>query len=404
MAPGDSRQRPTRAESQARFGPKAPQSLRPYGWAIGAVLACTALNLLLFGFVSDANLILIYLLGLLPVALQGNRRAAIMAALMAALAFNYFFTEPTFTLWIDDLNDIFAFVAMGVVALIISALTAHLAQEVAALHRTENDLLQNARQLEQANRELREADRYKDEFLAALSHELRTPLSAVIGFGSMLDDGDAGPLTPEQKAYMKNLLTGANALRATVSDLLELSRIQAGKFSLSCSITEYPPLVHSALEDLKPLAAEKGVTLDVSVPVDGEVVLDGERVMSVIHNLVENALKFTPSGGTVTVHGHAEGDVIVTEVRDTGTGIPPEALTRLFKRFQQVDMSSTRPSGGLGMGLAICKAIVEAHGGKIGVMSESGRGSTFWFTLPRKAALAACAKSLPPSLRTQGEP
>ncbi|MNY31833.1 Adaptive-response sensory-kinase SasA [compost metagenome] len=114
----------------------------------------------------------------------------------------------------------------------------------------------------------------------------------------------------------------------------------------------------------------------------GEIVIDGERVIELVRNLVDNAIKFTPPGGQVTLRAWLEGDAILTEVRDTGIGIPEEVLARLFVRFQQADMGTTREVGGLGIGLAICKAIVEAHGGRLHVMSELGKGSRFWFSLP----------------------
>lgn len=373
-----------------------------YAWAIASVALCTALNLALFPWASEANLILIYLLGLLPVSLRGDRGAAILAALLAVLAFDFSFTAPLGTLVVYNFNYVFTFLVMGVVGVIISTLTARLAEEIRALQRTEADLLRKAQQLEAANQELRNADRYKDEFLAALSHELRTPITTVIGFGSMLAEGDAGPLNSEQQAYLRHVLDGADKLNATVQDLLEVSRIQAGKLRLSCAATDFAPLVHAALQDLRPLAAEKGLNLDLRVETPGEAILDAERVMEVIRSLVENAIKFTPAGGRVSVHVFADGDAITTEVRDTGIGIPAEALPKLFKRFQQVDMSSTRQAGGLGLGLAISKAIVEAHGGTIGVMSEAGVGSRFWFTLPRIPQMGNCIVS-EPALRTDGE-
>lgn len=381
------------ADARARLQGKPPW--RSYGWAIASVAICTFVNLALFGRTTESNLIMVYLLGLLPVALRGDRRASILATVLAVASLNFFFTAPYLTLLVYDVGYLFTFVVMGLAGLIISTLTAHLAAGLIALGQAESESARRANELEQANRELHQADSYKDEFLAALSHELRTPLSSVIGFGSMLAEGDAGPLSPDQQTYLDHMLSGANELNATVRDLIELSHIQAGKFEIACSVVEYAPLVHAALEDLKPVATAKGVSLEVEVTVEGEVILDGERVMEVVHNLVDNAIKFTPSGGRVKVRASAEGDQVTTEVRDTGCGIPAEALPRLFRRFQQVDMSSTRQARGLGMGLAISKTIVEAHGGQIGVMSEPGKGSRFWFTLPRIPTIAGCAATTP---------
>ena len=396
MASGGDENRPRWIGVDAGAGLVGQPSWRSFAWAVGFVALCTGLNLALFGKASESNLILVYLLGLLPVSLRGNRAASVFAALLSVVAFDYYFTQPFHALEVYDFNYVFTFMVMGIVGILISTLTARLSEEVTALRRAETELLRHAQQLKQANRELREADRYKDEFLAVVSHELRTPLSSVIGFGSMLAEGDAGPLNPEQESYLARLLKGANELNELVRDLLELSRIQAGKFTLSCAATEYESLLQAALVDVRPMAAEKGLRLEERVTVAGEVVLDGERIIEVIHHLVDNAVKFTPSGGQVTVTAREEGGMIVTEVRDTGPGIPREDLAKLFKRFQQVDMSNTRQAGGLGMGLAISKAIVEAHGGRIGVMSEPGRGSRFWFSLPRRPELA-CRPGRPES-------
>ncbi|HEY9857032.1 MAG TPA: HAMP domain-containing sensor histidine kinase, partial [Stenomitos sp.] len=285
----------------------------------------------------------------------------------------------------------------------IANLTARLATEIESLVRAKRELARRAKELDQAYRELRETDRYKDDFLSALSHELRTPLSTVIGFGRLLADGDAGPLSHEQAPYMAQLLEGANRMNGLIDELIELSQIQAGKLHLDCSPIAYGPLVNDAVADLRPQIAAKGLTLEMAVDVPDVVTLDGQRIKEVVHHLVENATKFTQPGGRIEVRASVEGGQLLTEVRDTGIGIPEEVLPGLFRRFHQVDMSSTRQAGGLGMGLAISKAIVEAHGGQIGVMSEVGRGSRFWFSLPR-TPVGACARAKERPPRAAGSP
>lgn len=359
-----------------------------YAWAIAAVAIATTLNFLAGGRATEPTRIMIFLLALLPVAMRGNRGASLLAAVMAVAAFNFFFTEPRYTLLVYDLGYLVTFAAMGLTGVLVSSLTARLASELAATRRAESELAMRAGELARANQALLEADRYKDEFLAALSHELRTPLSGIIGFGTMLSEGDAGPLNEEQQTFVRHLLLDAERLNALIRDLMELSRIQAGKFELAPAPTPFEPVVHDAIVDLAPRATEKGIQLRVDVEVPGEIVMDGERIMEVIHQLVENAVKFTPRGGRITVRAYPQGDRVLTEVLDTGVGIAPGDLPKLFRRFQQLDMSATRTAGGLGMGLAISKAIVQAHGGQIGVMSEQGKGSRFWFSLPRVPALA----------------
>jgi PAS domain S-box-containing protein len=230
---------------------------------------------------------------------------------------------------------------------------------------------------------LEQADVLKDQFISILSHELRTPINAITGFGSILDDELAGPLTPKQHDYLRKILTGADTLLALVNDLLDLSRIQAGRFHLSPQPFDFSQLVADKLESLQPLAQQRHLTLVNEVPADlPTLVGDAQRIGQVLINLVTNGIKFTPSGGTVRVRACLDGASLRCEVTDTGIGIDPRDFDKLFKPFTQVDMSSTRQAGGTGLGLTISKSLVEAHHGQIGVHSERGQGSTFWFTLP----------------------
>ncbi|MNK52849.1 Non-motile and phage-resistance protein [compost metagenome] len=242
------------------------------------------------------------------------------------------------------------------------------------------------RRIEAIERELAalgKLDRMKDDFLSVISHELRTPLNFITGFASILDDEVAGPLNPGQKSYVKKILNGADRMLLQVNNLVEMSRLSAGKLSIQPSYTLYEALVAHVLDVLRPLAENKRIRLDADVRIAGEVRLDSQRVTQVVSNLVDNAIKFTPDGGAVTVKAYPMEGMLVTEVSDTGIGIAEEDLPKLFQRFVQLDMTSTRTVGGTGLGLAICKSIVEAHGGHIGVRSEgAGKGSTFWFTLP----------------------
>lgn len=230
---------------------------------------------------------------------------------------------------------------------------------------------------------LAKLDRMKDDFLSVISHELRTPLNFIMGFASILDDEAAGPLTPLQHEYLDKILHGANRLLFHVNNLVEMSRLSAGMLHLQPSPTEYESVIAQVLETFRPLADDKRIRLEADVQVKGEILVDGQRLTQVIGNLVDNAIKFTPDDGRVTVTARAEEAMLITEVRDTGIGLAAEAIPKIFERFVQLDMTSTRTVGGTGLGLAISKSIVEAHGGRIGVRSEGpGKGSTFWFSLP----------------------
>ncbi|MFN3430132.1 MAG: sensor histidine kinase, partial [Candidatus Sericytochromatia bacterium] len=265
-------------------------------------------------------------------------------------------------------------------------LLAHLAEMLALRWqnvRLFDQLVRHNEQLADAVAELRQLDELKRQFLNAVSHELRTPLSSIVGFGEFLKDEVGGPLAPIQQEFVHHIRTGSKRLQGLVDDLLDYAQMEAGSFRVEPRWTDLAPVVVEALESLTPQAIASKVTLVPELPdgpVEGE--FDPARVEQVILNLVGNAIKFTPKGGTVRVSVGTEPGLLRLAVVDTGIGIPESVLSRLFDKFFQVDPSTTRRYGGTGLGLAIAKAIVEAHGGTIGVESAPGAGSTFSVTLP----------------------
>jgi signal transduction histidine kinase len=240
--------------------------------------------------------------------------------------------------------------------------------------------------LERANEELLALDRYKDEFLGILSHELRTPLNFITGFTSVLADEVLGPLTPEQQRVVGRIDHGAARMLTLVDELLVFSAWRNGRLSLRRERAEIGPLVDQAIETIADDARAKDIALAVDARPDATESFDPVLLKQALAQLLSNAVKFTPAGGRVDVHAAVDADGLDVEVRDTGIGIAPADLPRLFGTFQQLDMSSTRAGGGVGLGLSLAKAIVEAHGGTIGVRSEPGHGSTFWFHLPHQQA------------------
>jgi PAS domain S-box-containing protein len=239
------------------------------------------------------------------------------------------------------------------------------------------------RQLREQIERLRELDQLKADFLNAASHELRTPLTSIKGYAEFLEDGVGGPLTDDQREHVRQIQAGTQRLGRIVDDMLDFARLEAGVFQLQPLRMDLARVVTAEVASLRPLALEKQVTLELCEPARALVATaDPTRVGQVLLNLVGNAIKFTPAGGHVAVEmGSRDGHVRV-EVRDNGIGIPPECHERVFEKFYQVNPSSTREHGGAGLGLAISKALVEAHGGQIGLDSTPGQGSTFWFTLP----------------------
>ena len=236
-----------------------------------------------------------------------------------------------------------------------------------------------------------ELSRAKEQILAVLSHELRTPINVVMGYASLLHDDLAGPVEPLQREYLSRILIGAEALLALVNDLLDMGRIQAGRLTVAAAPVAFREVAEATLAELRPHADAKGLALTLNVPAALPAVLaDEQRLHQVLRVLASNALKFTPAGGSVVVTARAsQAGRLRIEVADTGIGIAPADLPRLFRDFEQLNGGSTRPHGGAGLGLAIARSLVELHGGTIGVESQLGTGSTFWFELPLAVACPA---------------
>jgi signal transduction histidine kinase/CheY-like chemotaxis protein len=262
-----------------------------------------------------------------------------------------------------------------------------MAHQLSAAYQTlEEKVTQRTAELQSANQELARANKLKSEFLANVSHELRTPLSAIIGFSQILLDGIDGPINEEQQQDILQVNKSGQSLLALINQILDLSKIEAGKMELVLERVELPTLIGSVLESISPLAQEKGLRIDTrfasGLPA-AEV--DPTRLKQILINLLSNAVKFTERGH-IEVIAQASGRMVRIAVKDTGIGISAEAQKVIFEEFVQGDGSSTRRHGGTGLGLSIVRKLVEMHGGAITVVSEPGLGSTFTFTVPAWAA------------------
>jgi PAS domain S-box-containing protein len=240
------------------------------------------------------------------------------------------------------------------------------------------------------------ANRLKDEFLAVVSHELRTPLTAILLWAKMLQTGEVG--ADEYPQVFETIERSAAAQQQLIEDLLDVSRMMSGKLRLNVRDAEVLPVVRAAVDAVRPAADAGGVTLQASLdPRSGRAAIDPDRLQQVVWNLLNNAVKFTGRGGRVEVTLRRLDGQLEVRVTDTGSGISPEFLPHLFERFRQADASTTRTHGGLGLGLAITRQLVELHGGTIRAESPGvGRGSTFTVRLPAAAALPARAAAPPP--------
>ncbi|MEA5450678.1 ATP-binding protein [Leptolyngbya sp. CCNP1308] len=262
---------------------------------------------------------------------------------------------------------------------------AQLQQTNKLLTQQNEELERQRRYIEDQNLKLLEAYRVKSEFLATMSHELRTPLNAILGFSQILDSQSKGPLTPHQAEMIKRIFANGKNLLNLVNDILDLSKLEAQRLTLSLTQVNLYGLVRSTLSDLRSLADGKAITLESTLQLDDPVVENDEhRLRQVLTNLVSNAIKFTERGQVHITLAEVAPDRISLTVADTGIGIAKEQLPHIFEAFRQVDQTIRRPRPGTGLGLAIVNSLVTIMDGTITVSSEPGQGTTFVVTLPRQ--------------------
>ncbi|MGH7435574.1 MAG: ATP-binding protein [Polyangiaceae bacterium] len=273
---------------------------------------------------------------------------------------------------------------------------------LASVRESYRQLEDKTARLQEAFDRLKELDRLKSNFLATVSHELRTPLTSIIGYSEMLSEGLAGEMKPEQAEFVKTIHDNGQNLLSLIMGLLDLSKLESGTMRTKMRTIGIEPVVGEVVSTLTPTARKKGVTLELKVgeglaPLRG----DPERLRQVFLNLTENALKFTPAGGSVTLSAKmTAGDVdddddaglallaptrqrVEVSVSDTGIGIPAKEREKVFDAFYQVDSSSTREYGGTGLGLSIVKRLVEVHGGTIRIDDNQPKGTVFVVSLPQ---------------------
>ena len=258
--------------------------------------------------------------------------------------------------------------------------------EVEAIAGTTRDVTERKRSedaLRESEQRLSEANRVKDEFLATLSHELRTPLNAVLGWAHMLR---TGTLRAEvQERALQALERNAKAQAQLVDDLLDVSRIMSGKLAIQAGIVDLPAVIAEAVDAVRPAVSAKGLVLGVDLDAGAEIIVEGDagRLRQVVWNLLANAVKFTPAGGSIDVDVRRAGRHVEIVVRDSGEGIDPAFLPHVFERFRQAESAPSRRHGGLGLGLAIVRHLVEAHGGTVTAHSDGAKkGAAFTIRLP----------------------
>ena len=245
--------------------------------------------------------------------------------------------------------------------------------------------IQNARlfrEIADKSLQLEAASRHKSEFLANMSHELRTPLNAIIGFSEVLTERMFGEVNEKQDEYLKDIYASGQHLLSLINDILDLSKVEAGRMELEVTDFDLPAAIDNALILVRERASRRGIALGRAIDVGlGTVRGDGRKVKQVLLNLLSNALKFTPEGGRIDVRATMNEGMAEISVADTGVGIAPEDQEAIFEEFRQVGTADKKVEG-TGLGLALSRKFIELHGGRIWVQSRPGTGSTFSFTLP----------------------
>ena len=246
--------------------------------------------------------------------------------------------------------------------------------------------IQNARlfrEIEDKSRQIEAANQHKSEFLANMSHELRTPLNAIIGFSEVLQEKLFGELNEKQAEYTDDILTSGRHLLSLINEILDLSKVEAGRMELELATFDLPLAIDNARTFVRERATRHGITLDVRIDERlGDLVGDERKIKQILLNLLSNAVKFTPEGGRIGIEARQADGAVEISVTDTGVGIAPEDQPKIFEEFRQVGSDYAHKVEGTGLGLTLAKKFVELHGGRVWVESEVGKGSKFTFTLP----------------------
>ncbi len=257
-----------------------------------------------------------------------------------------------------------------------------IARDVTEKRKMEQQLKEYHGKLQKSYEELKEADRLKTEFISNITHELLTPLTSIKGFVELLNDETIGKINDEQKKSLDIVLRNSDRLIQLIKELLDAAYFEQNKFNLKFGMVSINNIISKSLQDMHPQANEKKITIIQDIKPLPEIWADEEKIIQVLSNLLSNAIKFTPQNGMISVTAIDDTNHIKISITDTGIGIPPDKLSRIFDRFYQIDGSTSRKYGGMGIGLSICKSIIEGHYGSIWAESN-GNGSTFNVTLPK---------------------
>lgn len=329
----------------------------PYLISTGLVLFMTLLGEFVKRHLEPANLVMLYLLAVVIVAIRWGQGPAIVTSILSVLLFDFFLIPPYLTLTVEHIQYVFTFMGLLAVGLVISTLTSKIREQII---QRQTEKLQNA-------------------LLSSVSHDLRTPLASITGALTSLLDGNSNLGSTAQKELLETAYEESDRLNRLVGNLLDMTRMEAGALKISRKPCELRDVLGTALEQLKERIGSRNIIIEI--PRDfPEVHMDFSLMMKVFLNLIDNALKYSPSDTPIDIKASLARDKIKIEIKDLGSGIPEEDLKRVFEKFYRVE----RPQQitGTGLGLSICKGIVEAHGGEVIAQNNKDDGVTFTIMLP----------------------
>jgi signal transduction histidine kinase/DNA-binding response OmpR family regulator len=365
--------------------------LLPYAIAVAAPLVAFGLTWLLWS-VLHANPLLLFYGAVVMSAWYGALAPSLVTTVISVLLVDYFFVEPLYSLdlGLDDLAELLIFAGL---AILVSSLTTAQKRAEESLRRANDQLAHAVAEAERAREAADAASQAKSAFLANMSHELRTPMNAIIGYSEMLLEEVEDVGQKEFAPDLQKIRAAGKHLLALINDVLDLSKIEAGKMTLFVEPFDVATVIGEVASTVQPLVEKHGNVLEVACAADtGTMRADLTKVRQTLFNLLSNASKFTERGTirlAVAREAATDGDRLTFRVTDSGIGMTPEQLAKLFQPFTQADASTTRAYGGTGLGLAISRRFCRMMGGDISVTSSPGRGSTFTVTLPAEVATAA---------------
>lgn len=339
------------------------QKFVAYLKAIIMIAICTAISSVLYPYLKDSNLIMVYLLGVTIVALSGQTGPSILASILSVLAYDFFFIPPLFSFSVSDIQYFFTLVVMLVVTQIISHLTVRVRRhmEVAKKAQTET-----------------EKERFRNILLTSVSHDLRTPLTAIMGSASSLLQSGSKLSEEVRRELAQNIYDESERLNHLVNNILKIIRLESGSVQLSKQSYALEEIIGTALNKLEKQLVNRSVDIKISklAPL---IPLDNILIGQVFINLIENAIKFTPADSPIEISVEFKVQKAIVKIADRGPGVDPKEIEKIFDKFYRGHKPET---SGIGLGLAICKGIILAHNGKIWVEPRMVGGSIFCFTLP----------------------